>query len=208
MRHAPIVVAVLVAAFSIAPPAMAFNGNNAATYADTYWNSRPNNYPAFSDDCTNFVSQSLHAGGIGFRTATFSWTGAYATTTYWVANEVTIEYWTTSWSVVTANEQFLTSLPGSVMTVVTATNMQNQPPSGYRQKGDVIYYDWDGNGTLDHASILTVVNGTDPNNSAETGSLIDEHITDRYHAIWHLWPYNSDRITTDYFPLAISSSAS
>jgi hypothetical protein len=44
----------------------AYNGQAAAAYADEYaLNSNPI-YPEFGDDCTNFVSQALYAGGHSF----------------------------------------------------------------------------------------------------------------------------------------------
>lgn len=40
----------------------AYNPADAAAYADQWVNGSNPNYPAFSDDCTNFVSQALFAG--------------------------------------------------------------------------------------------------------------------------------------------------
>lgn len=40
-----------------------FDGTTAAKYADQYWSSYNGNYVSFGPDCTNFVSQAVHAGG-------------------------------------------------------------------------------------------------------------------------------------------------
>ena len=61
-----------------AGPASAYSGSGAASYADAWATS--NNYPTypyFNADCTNFVSQAVHACGYPFRnaagTGTDSW---------------------------------------------------------------------------------------------------------------------------------------
>jgi hypothetical protein len=59
----------VVGIFVVALPeqsALAYNGTNAAQYADKWWNGHTSNYGTFADDCANFVSQALHdpyAGG-------------------------------------------------------------------------------------------------------------------------------------------------
>lgn len=77
-----------------------YNRKNAINYAHTWWNKRnPNfyNYDNIGGDCTNFISQCLHAGGIvmdkvyngwfytNSSNRSYSWTGVeeffkYATT--------------------------------------------------------------------------------------------------------------------------------
>ncbi len=46
-------------------------------------------------------------------------------------------------------------------------------------RGDVIYYDWTGDGTWDHAAVVA---GT---NSAGQ-KVVDAHTTDLYHVFWKL----------------------
>jgi hypothetical protein len=51
----------------LAPTASAFtyNRNTAAAYADTYYLNHNTNYQYFANnDCTNFISQALQAGGV------------------------------------------------------------------------------------------------------------------------------------------------
>src|SRR5665647_1470490 len=62
----------------MAPAALAYDGAAAADYARTWWNGvntgPPHNYPYFGDnDCTNFVSQCLHGGGISMHVAGEEW---------------------------------------------------------------------------------------------------------------------------------------
>ncbi|WP_412734186.1 amidase domain-containing protein, partial [Heyndrickxia coagulans] len=44
-----------------------YNPNAARDYAYKWWNKRNPNYQSFSNDCTNFVSQALHAGGYAMK---------------------------------------------------------------------------------------------------------------------------------------------
>lgn len=79
------------------------------------------------------------------------------------------------------------------------------PGSGYpypsdtvsgTQTGDVTFYDWENNGSKDHAGII-VGWGTDPDpKSGLTGDLTDQHTSNRFHSIWHLRPYNAQWATT------------
>lgn len=102
----------------------AYNGTKAANYAKNHATSYNSNYPSFSSDCTNFVSQCVHAGGISmdyiptdsikyshiddiFKTKSYWSTGKYTRTTtlagitiYKKTGFVT----TSTWSVVAKND--------------------------------------------------------------------------------------------------------
>lgn len=187
-------------------PASALDRGNAADYADTWYDAKNGVYPGFSDDCTNFISQALHAGGIKFRTADFSWSGPYDNPAYWYANG-TLDEWTQTWAVAKKSANWVNGLANGRETVVPANQEGAQPPSGYRKRGNVVYYDWDGDGVINHASIVTVADGTDPS-SGRTGTLIDQHTTNRKHAIWNLVPYNSQAQTTVYYVVYVDDAAS
>jgi len=193
---------------SSAGSAQAYDRSAAASYADTYWNSRPYpQYPGFDDDCTNFVSQALHAGGIKFRNAPYTWSGSNSATAYWAAMGGAAEYWTTTWSVAKTNATFTNGLYNSKMTVVPANSQGSQAPVGYRQLGDVVYYDWDGDGAINHASMITVNGGTSSDNSG-TGTLVDQHTTDRRHTLWNLVKWNQQVATTTYYVVSVADGAS
>lgn len=49
-----------------------------ANYALQWWNGRNGNYPSYDDDCTNFISQSMEAGGWGETTGWYQ-----ADTSWW-----------------------------------------------------------------------------------------------------------------------------
>ncbi|WP_237698983.1 amidase domain-containing protein [Caldicellulosiruptor obsidiansis] len=63
--------------------------------------------------------------------------------------------------------------------------------------GDILFYDWNSDGTYDHSAIV-VVYARDPN-SGINGVLQDQHTTDRKWAIWHLKPYNLNPWSTIIF---------
>ncbi len=47
--------------------------------------------------------------------------------------------------------------------------------------GDVVFYDWEGDGDYDHVSIVTGYSGG--------ADLISQHTTNRRNVIWHLKPH-------------------
>lgn len=190
--------------------AYAYSGTNAAQYADYWWNSYNSNYYKFDgDDCTNFVSQALHDPYMG---GGFSYVGGSSSTDdsqWWMHYN---SFWGTfSWShsftvaqdlynflmvhypggyyegqAHTLSEQEATYTPDSVVT------------------GDVLFYDWNSDGHMDHAGIQ-VGWGTDPN-SGWYGNYQDQHSNNRKHAFWSLIPYNSQWSTTTITYVHVSSS--
>ena len=167
---------------------LGFNGATAAAYADSWATSRNGNYPSFSNDCTNFTSQALHdssGGGYPFRYSPHP--------EWWVERVLFWWNYTHSWSVVPDNWNFLMAdYPGGWDWGYQDTSKNTNGAL----KGDILFYDWDGNGTLDHTSIEVAYSGCDPANPSWCGDLVDQHTNDRFHAIWHLRPYNSQAATT------------
>jgi len=62
------------------------------------------------------------------------------------------------------------------------------------QPGDILFYDWNSDGRFDHAGV-SVGLGYD-STYGRTGNVQDQHTYDRFHAIWHLKPYNVRATTT------------
>lgn len=167
-----------------AKPSLTFTGSNAASYADRYATSRNSNFPSFGSDCTNFTSQAINAGGYPMQ---------YSDPQWWIQHEWWGWNYTHSWSVVVDNWNFLIQdYPGGWDWGYQDTS-RNTNGALY---GDILFYDWDGNGTLDHTSMEVAYSGCDPSNPSWCGDLVDQHTNDRYHAIWHLKPYNSQAATT------------
>jgi hypothetical protein len=158
---------------------LAFSRTSAVNYAD-YWAKRRNsNYASFGSDCTNFTSQVINNGGYGQQSNSPAWymrRGLFGIG--WV--------WSNSWSVVS-------DFRNLVIARGWGYSGGNQTPGSYNAAyyGDILDYDWDGNGSWDHATVEVSYYGTDPD-SKWVGDLVDQHTTDRYHAFWTLQPYNAN----------------
>lgn len=145
-------------------------------YAERWWDSYNPNYRKFEVDCTNFVSQCLHIGG-------FPMHGAFQREQGWwyQGNGSPGDRWSLSWAVAHSLHWYLagdrTSIP--VKQVARANELA---------VGDVICYDWDGNGRWDHTVIVTgyrrdgqpLVNSHTVNSRARPWEYRDSHAwTDR-----------------------------
>lgn len=187
-----------------APATLAYNPTAAAAYADQWVLSSSwcSGRTCFSNDCANFVSYALHYGG-GYAFAGYP-TGSHTDDHNWYVWQDPRHLWeyTHSWSVARDLYTFqMWHYPGGWLegTVGGATV--------YMQDGlipgDLVFFDWDGVGGIDHVAIQ-VAYGTDQN-SGYTGDLVDAHSSNRYHAIWSLYPYNSQWRTTTIYKVAVYS---
>jgi len=166
-------------------PSSGYNGATAATYADQYWSTYNPRWPSFATsggDCTNFVSQALYAGGIAMRlTPPYSGTPAW----YMTGGPTTWSY-TTPWVNANDNSAFLgASLPATKVGTYTGLGPTTTQASGASQ-GDVISYDWNGDGVVDHQALVVTPDG----------QFVDAHTNNRYHAYWTLAQYNAQWQTT------------
>jgi len=142
-----------------------YNRDATYAYAQAWWNGRAPGYPPQPNDCTNYVSQLLVAGG-------FTKKHVYGTTsgeTFWpilgtnwyVAQEQRNWGWGRGyWSGLTP---YKVNGSGGVSQIGT---------SGSR--GDVVYYDYGSNGSVDHAAMVTGGNAGGSHYPA-----ITQHSTDR-----------------------------
>jgi hypothetical protein len=174
-------------------PAFAFTSNGAAAYAEQNWNKRSLTLPYFADDCTAFVSEALrYGGGYSYRPSTSATDDNY----WWLSGNSKLGFHNSrSFSIVPDLYNFLLgTFPGGIPEGTSSGNTTNPWTPAPMVSGDVLFYDWDSIGLLDHAAIQVGI-GTDPS-SGYYGNVIDQHTSDRYHAIWTLMPYNSKRAST------------
>lgn len=142
-----------------------YDRKKAVEYAEKYWNTHSGSYRYFGeDDCTNFVSQALHAGGIGMNFTTSRGKG------WWYRGPK--EEWSLSWAVAHSLVMYLRH------------NKKSQGPRAEERShakgleiGDVICYDWQGDGRWDHNTIVTKI---DPNGEP----LVNAHSVDSQHRYW------------------------
>lgn len=140
-----------------------YHADNAVAYAERYWNSVNPVYPHFTDDCTNFISQCLHAGGIPMLFSKEKTKG------WWIRTGKG-GVWSYSWSVAHSLYLLLKSGGAPMRAVVKSSPEQLVP-------GDIICYDFDGNGRFQHN---TIVVAKDPNNMP----LVNAHTTDSSMRYW------------------------
>jgi hypothetical protein len=140
-----------------------YNPKNAVAYAERYWNSPNPAYPHFTDDCTNFISQCLYAGGIPMLFSKEKGKG------WWIRTGKGSE-WSYSWAV--AHALYLVLKSGAApMRAVTKTSPDQLVP------GDIICYDFDGDGRFQHNTIVVAKDANDM-------PLVNAHTTDSSMRYW------------------------
>ena len=111
---------------------------SAVQYAERWWNSYNPAYKKFENDCTNYISQCLHAGDApmhGYPTKGKGW---------WMRNQS----WSYSWTVANSLRWYI---PNSTMGL--RGKLVESPKE--LKLGDVICYDFEGDGRFDHTTIVT-----------------------------------------------------
>jgi len=109
----------------------------AVRYAEMWWNRHNPAFPSFDVDCTNFVSQCLYAGGApmtGYPNRARGW---------WCQNNS----WSYSWAVAHSLRWYLSGARIGLQAVEVAEPEQ-------LMAGDVICYDFQGDGRFDHTTIV------------------------------------------------------
>lgn len=115
-----------------------YNRVRAVQYAELWWNDYNPQFLKFDLDCTNYVSQCLYAGGAPM-------TGFFDRNRgFWYINN----QYSYSWAVAHSLRWYL----AGAKTGLRAKEVQD-PKSLYY--GDVICYDFNGDGRFDHTTIVT-----------------------------------------------------
>ncbi|MDE5415451.1 amidase domain-containing protein [Alkalihalobacterium chitinilyticum] len=114
-----------------------YDRREAVRYAERWWNDYNPAYRRFEDNCTNFISQCLRAGGapmIGHPNRSNGW---------WYRNN----NWSYSWSVAHSMRWHLSGAKSGVRGKEMSSASELSP-------GDVICYDFNGNGRWQHTTIV------------------------------------------------------
>lgn len=146
------------------PTMPAYNRHLAVAYANRWWNQANPMYRHMGVDCTNFVSQCLYAGG-----APMKYTGIRSSG-WWYLPGKPGEPWSFSWSVAHALRHYLITSTTGLRASIVANPSQLQP-------GDVITYDWDGDGRYTHNTIVT-------NFDQQGMPLVNAHTNNSIHRNW------------------------
>ncbi|UJF32800.1 amidase domain-containing protein [Paenibacillus hexagrammi] len=126
-----------------------YDREKAVAYAETWWNRSNPRFMEFEVDCTNYVSQCLFAGG-----APMDYTGKRDSGWWFSGKQGSQELWSFSWAVAHSLQSFVTRSRRGLHGVEVTEPWELQP-------GDMISYDWDGDGRFQHNAIVTArdVNG-------------------------------------------------
>jgi hypothetical protein len=147
-----------------------YNRLKVVQYAERWWNSYNPAYKKFEVDCTNFISQCLHIGGApmnGYPNRGKGW---------WLRNN----NWSYSWAVANSLRIYLANPKN-------ALRAREVKSPDQLLLGDVICYDFEGDGRYNHN---TVVTGKD----AHGMPLVNAHT---YNSRMRYWAYED---STAYTP--------
>ncbi|WP_394233309.1 amidase domain-containing protein [Niallia oryzisoli] len=142
----------------------------AVQYAERWWNEFNPAYEKFDVDCTNYISQCLHAGGAPMRGYPGRGNG------WWMQNQ----NWSYSWTVANSLRWYL---PNSKI----GLRAREVSSPDELLLGDVICYDFEGDGRFNHTTIVT---GRD----AEGMPLVNAHT---FNSRMRYWAYED---STAYTP--------
>ena len=147
-----------------------YNRHQAVQYAERWWNSYNPQFKKFDVDCTNYVSQCLWAGGApmrGFPDRSKGW---------WYQEGK----WSYSWSVAHSLRWYLASSK-------IGLRAKEVPEPGQLLPGDVICYDFQGDGRYDHTTIVVA-------KDANGMPLVNAHT---YNSRMRYWSYKDSSAYTD-----------
>ena len=150
---------------------------DAAAYADTWALGRNNQYPSFPNDCQNFVSQAMLAGGLPQQGTRY---GACYYTEWHRPIQCSVEEgctwrWTHSWTVAQCQYDYFAYYSDYFSLVFWS--------QADMWAGDVLHMDIDGVAYPTHSRIF-VGAGYDSETNVWYTSLYDQHTTDRRRIGW------------------------
>jgi hypothetical protein len=147
------------------PRGAVYRREDAVVYANKWWDSFNPEFHGFEVDCTNYVSQCLFAGG-----APINYTGKRESGWWYKGYVGSEEAWSYSWAVSNSLERYLSTSRSGLHAVVMDRAEQ-------LELGDIIIYDWDGNGAYEHCTVVTSFD-------ADGMPLVNAHTVSSRHRYW------------------------
>lgn len=129
-------------------------------YAERWWDGHNPQYHLFNDDCTNFISQCLRAGGAPMRGRPSRGQG------WWYSGEL----WSFSWAVAHSFRWYLSGSNKGLQA------REVDSPEDLL-KGDVICYDFTGDGKWQHTTVVV-------DKDANSMPLVNAHTTNSRMRYW------------------------
>lgn len=134
-----------------------YDRTRAVQYALRHWNN-PN--PAFANmdqagaggDCTNFTSQALLAGGwpMDYRRTGYDTEWWYRRIGSDAFDAGRNDWWSCTWALAELSFRYLAANGGEVLDVTSSLARARR-----LRRGDLLYYDFDGDGLITHSAIVT-----------------------------------------------------
>lgn len=131
----------------------------AVQYAERWWNEFNPAYYKFTDDCTNYISQCLHAGGIPM------WGAPNKSKGWWIRGKSWSYTWTTAHSLY------------HLLKAGNAIRTKQVESAKELNLGDILCIDFEGDGRFDHNLIVTA---KDQNGMP----LVNAHTMNSRHRYW------------------------
>ncbi len=150
---------------TLQPRSHQYDRMKAQAYADKWWDSANPGFIHFDVDCTNYVSQCLYAGG-----APMHYTGRRESGWWYKGRKQGKEWWSYSWSVAHSLRVFLDNNHQGL-------RAHEVKEASQLDIGDVIVYDWDGDGSFQHSVIVAA-------KDHQGMPLVNAHTTNSYHRYW------------------------
>jgi len=144
MRTQPFVNHDLVMPLTTRTPVQRYRRDRAVAYADNWWNRANPDYEEFEVNCTNYVSQCLFAGG-----APMNYTGRRESGWWYKGRDNGKEWWSYSWAVSHALQALFATPRSEGLRGILVERPEQL------ELGDVILYDWSGDGRYQHSTIVT-----------------------------------------------------
>jgi len=138
----------------------------AVAYADKHWKTNNTSYEDFENNCTNYISQCLHAGELPMQYTNRRDQG------WWYKGRLKQrEWWSYSWSVANSLYRYLSQ---SKKSGIQAREVMHPEEL---KLGDVIFYDWNNTGRMSHSTIVTAFD-------AKGQPLVNAHTVNCRHRYW------------------------
>ena len=188
-------------------PVAAYSGWNAASWADSHWNSAtsappsPYSWNTGGSDCATFVSIAMRVGG-GFRPVNNSYVADRWYFNSWASLTPS---WINTWDLYNF---LMVDWPGGSTYAVTPGNVA--APYNNLAVGDLVFFNWHGTGPggITHVAMEAGWGSWQDSRwgGYHTGDYIDQHTNDRLHQAWNGYYWNDYRDSTTVFSIHIDPS--
>ena len=175
--------------------ASAYSASSAISYSNTYALS-PNSMNALGEgynyysgsDCTNFTSQTLYAGGLSMDSTwksyvIFSTNTPHRTDSATWKNANKLKNYLKNSGIATKVGSWSKNGTGEPYRTYAYVNNSNNLTSSNKGK-TVLFYDWEGDGTMNHSAFLVANNASSTLSYEGSGDLINQHSTNRKKVLW------------------------